>query len=161
MSSNLPTQERVLELLDYDPTTGIFQHKAPRARAIGKDSAGCKRKDGYIVINVDGRPCRAHQLAWLIVFGKWPQRLDHINRQKDDNRICNLREATQAENLANRVHYAGKPITGVRWAAHAKKWMARTAVGGKTKFLGYFHTREEAEATYWAKRREMFPEFTP
>jgi hypothetical protein len=87
--------------------------------------------------------------------------LDHINRQRDDNRICNLRTATGAENLANRGHYGGKPITGVTWAAHAKKWMARTAVGGKTKFLGYFATRDDAEAAYWAKRREMFPEFTP
>ncbi len=156
-----PDINDVLALVDYDASTGVFLSKKSQGRMVKGAPAGALRSDGYRVISVRGKSYRAHRLAWLISYGKWPALIDHINRDRDDNRIANLREATKPENMANSVLRDGKPITGTRWAAHAKRWMARTTIAGKTVFLGYFDTQEKAAAAYRSKRRELFPEFAP
>lgn len=161
MSDNRPTSSRLRELLAYDPSTGAFAWVGKRiGRSVGKEFAGSTRHDGYIVINIDGRSCRAHQLAWLYVYGEWPPfPIDHINRERADNRIANLRLASKAENMANTETRAGKKITGVRFVAHAGKYMARLGVGGKTVFLGYFLKEEDAHRAYRIARKAHFGEF--
>lgn len=159
--SNLPTASRVRDLLSYDESTGIFRWAVKKTgRAVGKENAGATRPDGYIVINIDGRAFRAHRLAWLYVNGHWPeQTIDHINRDKSDNRIANLRLATKAENMANTENRSGKKITGVRFVTHANKYMARLGVNGKTVFLGYFLKEEDAQSAYRNARKYHFGEF--
>jgi hypothetical protein len=160
MTDNLPTAARIRELLSYDESAGLFRWVIKIGRAAGKEFAGATRPDGYVVINVDGRSCRAHQLAWLYVRGEWPSGvIDHINRDRSDNRIANLRLATRGENMANTSKRAGRQITGVRFAAHANKYMARLGVNGKTVFLGYFLKEEEANRAYQIARRAHFGEF--
>lgn len=98
------TQAQLKELLHYDPDTGIFTWKQPRSGVVVGAVAGRKDTAGYWAIQIYRRIFRAHRLAWLYVYGSWPSRdIDHINRARDDNRLCNLREATRSENSYNRL----------------------------------------------------------
>jgi hypothetical protein len=86
--------------LDYCPDTGVFRWRGgPRKGA----QAGTV-KDGYIVINIEGVPVKAHRAAWAVTHGKWPEGVvDHINRDRADNRIANLRDVSGLENARNRT----------------------------------------------------------
>lgn len=140
------TQERLKYLLHYNPESGIFtwiNKPAPRSNRIKPGYlAGCKKIDsGYVVINVDGYSYRAHRLAWFYVHGVWPrEKMDHINGIKDDNRIINLREASNCENGWN----VGMPSTntsgikGVCWDKQTKKWLVQCWVSGKQYKIGRF-----------------------
>ena len=118
--------------------------------------AGCKSR-GYIVVRVDLVLHQAHRLAWLYVHGSWPvDQIDHINCDPSDNRICNLREATPAQNQANTRSYAKSGFKGVR--KNFSKWNAY--IGGRTfKHLGSFDTPEEANAAYLTAARARSGEF--
>lgn len=91
------TQARLKELFHYDKETGAFTHiKARRGVRVGK-ILGCLANNGYLVIRADGKLYLAHRLAWMYVHGAFPpDQLDHINRMRTDNRLCNLRLATNA-----------------------------------------------------------------
>src|SRR5690606_34614864 len=97
------TQQRLKELLYYDPETGIFTRlvgrSGPRARA--GDVAGSDNGKGYIRIYVDGRPYKAHRLAWFYMHGEWPEEIDHRNGERADNRLSNLRPVTRQQNNLN------------------------------------------------------------
>lgn len=78
-----------------------------------KNSLGSLDKDGYLILKIKGKQFKAHRIAWLLYYGDFPkQELDHINRDRTDNRIENLRESDRAEQIKNR-HYEKNPITGV------------------------------------------------
>jgi HNH endonuclease/AP2 domain len=113
---------------------------------------------GYISLTLkhdDGKKKRyeGHRIAWLYVYGKFPhknQQIDHINRIKSDNRICNLRIADVVLN----AHNVGLPsnnksgVKGVYWHKDSKKWMARISWCGKCYYLGTFIDLEEAKEAY-------------
>src|ERR1044071_3707060 len=105
MKSGKPplTVERVRALLDYTPDNGHLLWRVAPSRGIKVGAhAGCKHWSGYRRISIGGRMYMAHRLAWLHTYGVWPtDQLDHINGARDDNRISNLRECTQAENHQN------------------------------------------------------------
>jgi HNH endonuclease len=141
------TADEVREWLDYDPDTGEFRWKKVRCgrganqMRVG-DLAGTYQQ-GYLRICVNGRIYRAHRLAWLLHCGEFPNGfLDYIDGNKRNNRIANLRVATNSENQANR----GPPIRktsgakGVTWKQG--KWHAQIAIEGRQKFLGAFHDKE-------------------
>jgi hypothetical protein len=145
------TAERLSSILSYDPETGLFlwlESTSPRIR-IG-EQAGSKTQ-GYINIQVDGVLYRAHRLAWLHVYGEWPEKgIDHINGISSDNRIANLREASQSQNTANarRKVTCQSGFKGV--TLYRNKWVATIGKGGKKKHLGCFDTPEAAHAAYSA-----------
>lgn len=95
------TADYVRSRLHYDPATGLFVWCKSRSHRVGKP-AGWKKRDGYIYIRLDGRLWSAHRLAWLHHYGEHPRNtIDHINRDKTDNRIANLRDVSFLENMQN------------------------------------------------------------
>jgi hypothetical protein len=156
------TAERLRELLAYDPTSGGFAWRVDRGGlAKAGQIAGSRNGIGYVNIRVDGRDYSAHRLAWLHVTGAWPAgQIDHINGVRDDNRIANLREATNAQNQWNRAHQGSvSGFKGVKWCKIQRKWRAELRKDGRKIHLGRFATAEEAHAAYCAAASEHFGEF--
>lgn len=142
----------------YDPSTGEFIWLAHRTLAnIGKRSDRLGNQ-GYRIVTVGKQTILAHRLAWFLVNGIWPEsQLDHINLDKTDNRIDNLRAATRSENQMNiRARSAlGKGVT-----LHAKgKFQAQIKRDGRNYHLGLFGSKEEAHAAYRGASKILFGEF--
>lgn len=142
------TQDRLKELLHYDPDTGVFKWIGKTFHTMKmRDVAGNKSTLGYIVIRINGKAHKAHRLAWLYIHGKWPDRhIDHINRNKTDNRIKNLRLASGSENCRNRMLLARNKsgCTGVFWNKRFGLWCAKIQICGKIITLGSFLNKEDA-----------------
>jgi hypothetical protein len=142
------TQENLKEMLEYDPHTGLFKWKVKKSHIVfpGRP-AGCLNKFGYMRIGIGGKSYMAHKLAWFYYYGTWPiTDTDHINRERADNRICNLREATRSQNTLNtkthRNHTSG--VRGVDWVKNCQKWMARIQVNGSRQTIGLFRNLDDA-----------------
>lgn len=149
MLTNLLTQEKLREVLEYSPETGIFTWKVRLAHRIKVgDVAGHRNSvHGYIYIIINNKGYGAHRLAFLYMEGYLPENdVDHINGIRDDNRWKNLRHASRSCNLQNRrlgtSSFSG--FLGVNWNKHAKKWRAYITIHGKRIHLGYHDTAEEA-----------------
>jgi len=155
------TIERLKELLTYEPATGEFRWIAKRGkRQQCGEIAGHIDRSGYRQIRVDQRLYLAHRLAWFYVHGEWPPNgLDHINRAPGDDRIVNLRLATQAENLRNTSIRSDNTSgqRGVSWG-HGK-WVAEIQVNRKRIYLGRFAELDQAKAAYEAASHLHFGEF--
>lgn len=148
----------IKELLQYDQNTGIFTWKKTRGgnAKIG-DVAGCLDKDGYVRININSRKYGAHRLAWFYVHGQWPKNfIDHINRTKNDNRICNLRDVTRSVNMQNLNGPQGaNKFLGVH--KRKNKWRAKIEVNSKQINLGTFDTEEKAYQAYLDAKKIYHP----
>jgi len=166
MANDNITPQRLREVLDYNPETGVFtwlvNRKGNGAR-IGK-LATAKNKSGYGVIAIDHVRYRAHRLAWLYVHGSWPSNfVDHINGDRADNRIVNLREATNAENLQNMRKArrdSSHGFLGVTRHSVNDSWVAQICAAGKRFHLGSFKTVEEARAAYLGAKKVLH-DFAP
>ena len=145
------TKDQVTALLDYSPDTGGFTWKVDRGRlAKAGQPAGCPDRQGYICMKIRGGTYKAHRVAWLIVYGRWPHsQLDHINGKPGDNRIANLREVTPRQNAENR-HQTHNPagVKGVTYVRKLQKWKAQIYSHGAHQYLGVFNSIEEAAAAY-------------
>ena len=110
MSKQHITAEQLRELLDFDPSTGLFQWKSKNKRSHKAGwFGGSKNQRGYLNIQVCGVLYQSHRLAWLHVHGVWPDMvIDHINRIQTDNRIENLRDVSYSVNLRNRRKFVTK-----------------------------------------------------
>ena len=135
-------------ILTYSPETGEFQWAAPRPKVkVGQKAGYLKKNKGYIYIEIDGKSYSAHRLAWFYVTGNMPiDQIDHINRNKSDNRFENLREATHGQNRANSKSTNKHGLKGVRllpWMKNAGKcWQAEITHNKKVIYLGCFATKE-------------------
>ena len=154
----LMTQKQVQEMFDYAADTGVFTWRIRPSRAVkAGDIAGCiEKRIGYITIGIAKRIYKAHRLAWLYTHGEWPKGLiDHINGNKADNRIANLRDVfadgnSQNVRKPNRRNKSG--FMGVIW--YQNKWRASLSVKGKSKWLGDYNTPEEAHQIYLEAKRK-------
>lgn len=158
------TADRLRQLLDYDPDTGVFRWRVGKANVAAGSRAGCARPDGYRGIRIDGRRHHEHRLAFLHVTGAMPpEDVDHINGDPGDNRWINLRPASRSQNLANsRLRRDNKSgIRGVSWHAVAQKWLASISVSGRSKYLGVHDTKEAALAAYASAAADLHGEFLP
>lgn len=155
------TQERLKDLLHYDPETGVFTWRVAKRGIRAGAVAGAVHKDsGYILIGIDKKSYRAQRLAWLYMTGEWPPALvDHRNLDRADNRWANLRAATRAQNNANTRSRAHNKlgIKGVR--AVGSKFRAIITIDGNPIHLGYFPTADEAHAVYVRAANDRFAEF--
>ncbi len=141
------THEQLTTLLHYDPETGIFTQKMRWWNREPGDRVGGMTPQGYWYIGVGGKQYPAHRLAWFYVYGEWPEGdIDHINRIRDDNRFCNLRQTTRSKNLHNAPAYGASGIRGVSWSNRDKVWRACITVDYDRHELGSFKTKEQAAA---------------
>jgi hypothetical protein len=155
------TQQQLKKLLKYDPKTGIFIWLVDKQRGMKGRRAGYKINRGYIMIGVNRKPYLAHRLAWLYIYGKWPKdQIDHINRDRLDNRITNLREATQAQNAWNAKMRVDN-LVGVKGIKKtlSGRYEARLQSGGKYRHLGTFKTKREAAMVVALKRLVLHGDF--
>lgn len=142
------TQKRLKELLDYNPDTGIFKRRISQSRRNKVGEIAGSINNGYRLIRADVKRYSAHRLAWLYMYGEFPKgHIDHINHDRDDNRIENLRDVTFIENNMNmslrKTNKSG--VIGVYFAKHARKWHARINIKGKQIHLGYYKEKLGAE----------------
>lgn len=155
------TAEILREYLSYDPTTGQFSRikKTWRSVQLG-DASGHICPRGYLYITVLGHKHRAHRLAWLWYYGRWPVlSIDHINGDKMDNRIQNLREVTHSQNKANAVRQANN-TSGVKGVYRKRnKWQAAITFKRRRKVLGVFDRIEDAASAYAAASAKIHGEF--
>lgn len=143
------TKAHLAKLLTYDPATGVFVANCDHRKWRKGKEVGTVNMYGYRQIGIEGKVYLAHRLAWLYVYGALPKcGLDHINRQRSDNRILNLREASQTEQHQNR-----SSVVGAYQRKKDGKWIAQLKISSKQKHLGVFSTRAEAQAAYQAAKR--------
>lgn len=136
----------------YDAATGLFY----RAGRYPHRTSGRVNRDGYVTLKIQGRVYFAHRLAWLYVYNEWPTGvIDHINRERDDNRICNLRDATSSQNNLNRtVNTTARGASGYKGVTILKRkngtvrYQAVLSRDGDCVYLGLFDSAEDAAAAY-------------
>lgn len=172
----LPTPEQLRELLRYEPETGklywkprpaeLFKdkrsHGAWNARYAGKEAFTAISNQGYRCGRVFDRKHQAHRVSWAVHYGEWPRaEIDHVDNDRRNNRIGNLREATRSENMRNRgIENKNKSgYKGVSWCKQNRKWVARIGVDGKSIWLGRFSDIQDAANAYKTAAKEAFGEF--
>lgn len=148
---HLLTQERLKELFNYNPETGLFIRLISTSyNTYTGEIAGSIQADGYVQIGINYKLYRAHRLAWLYMTGEWPVgHIDHKNRIPTDNRFCNLRDATSLENNHNKSKLPRNSLNkylGV--SKRGNTWRARITASGVQLHLGTFATEELAGEAY-------------
>ena len=160
MANSILTAGRVRELLDYNQETGVFTWKTTRGGfAKAGTVAGTKDSHGHIQIKVDRKLYLAHRLVFIHVTGTAPSEVDHINRDRSDNRWANLRPVSRSQNGHNRsvgVNNTSGAV-GVSFVKHLSKWQAYINVEGKRKNLGYFSDLDSAILARKKAKEELLP----
>lgn len=145
----------------YDATTGrlTWAKRPARCMRIG-DEAGAVKADGYVVVSLGRRSYQAHRIAWAIAHGRWPEhQIDHIDGNRANNRLSNLRDVPQSVNMQNQrramASNRSSSSLGVHYYERTKRWKATLGINGRNKYLGYFATEAEASAAYLAAKRTL------
>lgn len=170
------TPEMLRQVLRYEPETGKLFWK-PRTlnmfpsegagkswntRYAGEEAFTTITARGYRQGMVFGRRYLAHRVSWAVHYGEWPEdQIDHVDNDKLNNRIGNLREATAQENMRNlsvrKTNTSG--YKGVHWVSRRKSYQARIRFEGKRVHLGYYATAEAASAAYREAAKKYHGEF--
>lgn len=157
------TQKYLQEFFDYDHKAGIFVRtkKTGTSTKVG-EVVGSEKGNGYLMMCIKSRLYLVHRMAWLYVYGEMPSKnIDHINGNRSDNRICNLRLANQSQNTANsklsKANTSG--AKGVLKRKDTNKWKASIMVNYKHISLGSFEKKEDAIKAYEIAAKKFFGEF--
>lgn len=153
------TQSELLDLFDYRDGELFWKKKTCRKVVIGKP-LGALEPTGYKNCRIYNKNYRVHRLIFLYHHGYFPINVDHIDTDKTNNRIENLREATKFENMRNITGI--KTATGcknVTWSDQRKKWVVRIKINGKDKNLGGFNDLEFADFVAHEARNKYYGEF--
>ena len=160
MARILPKE--IFDYFAYDPETGGLRWKRDNGRKCPKGKKiGCKNERGYIRAGFKGKLYYGHRIAWAIGHNTLdvPVILDHINGDPSDNRLCNLRAATNQQNSFNsRPKRNG--LKGAYFRKKENKWNSKIQINGKTKHLGYFDTEIEAHEAYCRAAQKLQGEFS-
>ncbi|MGE8279077.1 MAG: HNH endonuclease [Stenotrophomonas sp.] len=157
--ADLISREDLMKELFYCPSSGHFTWlRRSGARNIGQ-RAGNTNFHGYIRIQVRGRSFLAHRLAWLIGHGEWPNgEIDHLNGDRLDNRLCNLRDGSHSANNQNkRIPQRNNRSGYLGVFPHNGGWTAAISVNRKNHYLGTFADPKEAHAAYLAAKARLHP----
>jgi hypothetical protein len=154
------TAEQLRTALDYEPDIGTFRWRETYTNSVKVgDVAGSLHSKGYVHIWIRNAPHYAHRLAWLYVYGEWPTgMLDHINGDKADNRISNLRLATPTlnqQNMRKASKLSGTGLLGAQVCRFTGLYRARIRVDGRSVEIGRFRTAIEAHEAYVATKRRL------
>lgn len=161
------TLATITKLLSYCVETGELSWRVARSNFIkvgdiaGTTSDTCKYKQ----VSIDGRRYLVHHLVWLLHYGKLPSKeIDHINGNRLDNRVENLREVTRSENnqnrdLANNSSNRTSKYLGVSWNSQKSKYRATITINYKQYHLGHFDTEEEAHGAYILAKKDLHPKW--
>lgn len=148
------------EILDYDPETGIFTNLVSRGAAKAGERAGSPTGHGYRRIIIAGYKYYEHHLAWYFVYDEWPDELDHVNGDRSDNRIANLRPCTRTQNCFNSQRPPGESGLKGAYLDHRNlQWYSKIQLGRKVVYLGSFNTPEEAHEAFMAAVEQCHGEF--
>lgn len=144
------TQKQIMEYLEYNPDTGVFAAAKTHGTLWRQGKVvGHKNKAGYITITLLGKVRKAHRLAWIYVYGEDIDgyEIDHINGDKSDNRICNLRISSHQQNMFNMKKKSTNKsgVKGVHFDKRCNKWRAQTSINKKRVHIVLFNTIESAE----------------
>lgn len=155
-ANKLPDPEYVASRVGYDPESGdLWWMDYPEGGArwanqcAGKPAFKCNGPKGYLIGNLDGYTISAHRVAWAIYYGKWPDgQIDHIDGNKGNNGIANLRDVSPRENCRNLpIGWNNKSgVTGVYLVKSSGKWCACITIDRKSRRIGMFASKEEAAA---------------
>lgn len=161
---DMVTYIQLREEVHYNSETGIFKWRKGKRGRKANGIAGSLEPNGYVRICIDYKKYPAHRLAWLYVHGYMPENeIDHINRVRNDNRICNLREVSRLCNIRNcsvsKDNTSG--ITGVNYVENwgpKGKWRATIAINKNRIVLGAFDEKVDAAKVRWeAEKHYNFP----
>jgi hypothetical protein len=161
----LPSLAELNDLLDYDPETGLFTWKKTRSRLARAGSiAGTPHSAGYIHICINGKQLLAHRLAYKMFYGSDPvDQVDHIDCDKKNNSIANLRDSTNTQNQRNVKAFKNNTsgFKGVLANPLSRKspWKAYIRFNNKNNYLGSYKTKEEAASAYEKAAKEHHGDF--
>lgn len=152
------THARLLQALSYDHLTGVMISKSRGRRGM---LAGCVNNAGYRVIRIDKKLYLLHRLAWLFIHGSWPKYIiDHIDGNRLNNRLDNLRDLQKAQNHHNLKGPQKNSTTGflgVTFNKHRKHFVAQIAINGRGIYIGSFATADAAHQAYLIAKRTYHP----
>lgn len=136
-----------------------LSHIATNTRRAGRP-AGSKQRAGYLSVSFSPNRMQVHRIVWAMHTGVWPAaEIDHVNGDKADNRICNLREATRSQNVANQGAYSSNKVGLKGVSPHGLRYRAQIKTQGAVLYLGMFDTPELAHDAYCAAARQYHGEF--
>lgn len=153
--------DKLIEYLDYNPDTGIFTWlKNPGIKNLVGKEAGCVNSIGYVNMSIFGKKYSGHRLAWFYCFREWPvYNIDHIDKNRSNNRLDNLRDVPQSLNIRNTQTKLGQ--SGRRGVYKSgNKWKAASEHYGKYVYLGTYDTIEEAGNTFDTYTEKQYENFT-
>jgi hypothetical protein len=155
------SKELLDALFEYQPDGRLLRKITSNPRAKEGTYSGSQGKAGYLRTQVAGTLYFNHRLIWLMHHGSWPKNLDHINNNKLDNRIENLRECNQTQNMQNCPNKKSNTtgVKGVGWRPDKKKFRARIVINQKETCIGHFLTLEEASQAIKEARTKYHGEF--
>jgi hypothetical protein len=140
--------EELRKIFRYDPETGfVYRLSVKRGSFDPTVPVGTKGK-GYLRVGVMGRDVAVHRIAWALHYGEWPDQIDHIDRDRANNRISNLRSVTSFENNVNKGVRGAVPAKGVFRNTRGDRYTAQIKVNKVNKYLGNYHTIDEAAHAY-------------
>lgn len=144
----------------YSPLTGELWFRSKNYSKI----CGCLHHSGYRQVRILGESYRVHRVCWFLYYGEFSEKFtDHIDRNRSNNKIDNLREVTMQQNNFNaskRVDNTSH-FKGVHWLKSINKWRARIQYNKKRILIGDYLTAKEASVAYQKKATELFGEFNP
>lgn len=157
----LPSQKKLQELFDYRDGQLYWKVRIKSDIDISKPAGDIDKRYGYRRIQIEGKIYKAHRLIWKYHYGKDPKEfIDHIDGNRTNNNMENLREATRQQNGFNRGPQKNNKlgIKGVR--KDGNKYRATIIINGKEKHLGMFFTIEEARLAREEAEKKLFKEFS-